>query len=479
MLNLKSSKNVEKLVILKIIRNLELHDKYIPEILTGTFAEPEHRMMIFAMKRLYEKKVSITAKNILLFISKEPESYAFARRYKYNFPDLNIFEQIITFELETNEYSTELFEDFYKLHLQLAFRRFVDKRLKSIRHLNDTNLEGDIYIVEEAKSIIQLHEKFYNKQINFNVNKIRDSANQINKGSAYYPTFSQNINSIIYGWSKGYAASILARSGHGKSTFVTNEARHKIKKNIVNNVAVISTEEEESVFWQRMFALEFGLSLEALRQGLIKISDSQIDIIEKIYGDRIIFKYEINFAKIVQLIYSFTDVQFIIIDHINAIDYPGRGNALANMPGGITKLITHEKKFLKLNPETVILNINQVKEKDLPAIRSHWKCPSYEMAYGSSTTYFAAREWLTLYYPYKDMINRPHEWLKVKAKPTINDLHFVIEKSSFGEIGKGKLHWAGDLALMRDVKKKPTSEFIAPQEDMDFDKIIKDLENKK
>ncbi len=196
----------------------------------------------------------------------------------------------------------------------------------------------------------------------------------------------------MYGWSKGYAASILARSGHGKSTFITNEIRHKIKKNIVDKVAIISTEEEENVFWQRMFAIECGLSLEGMRQGLIKISDSQIEAIQKIYGDRIIFKYEISYGKIIQFLYSLADVQFIVIDHLNAIDYPGRGNALQNMPGGIAKLITQEKKFLKMNPETAIVNVNQVKEKDLPNIRSYWKCPSYEMAYGSSTTYFAARE---------------------------------------------------------------------------------------
>ena len=150
MLNLKNSKQIEKHVLLKIINNLELHERYIPEILTGTFAEPEHRMIAFAMKRLYQKKVSITAKNILLFISKESESYAFARRYKYDFPDLNVFEQIITFELDTNEYSTELFEDFYKLHLELAFRRFVDKRIKSIRNLNDNQLDGALYVTEAA-----------------------------------------------------------------------------------------------------------------------------------------------------------------------------------------------------------------------------------------------------------------------------------------------------------------------------------------
>jgi hypothetical protein len=100
------------------------------------------------------------------------------------------------------------------------------------------------------------------------------------------------------------------------------------------------------------------------------------------------------------------------------------------------------------------------------------------MAYGSSTTYFAAREWLTLYYPWKDMVNRPQEWLKAKVKPDIVDLHFEVQKSSFSEIGKGKLYWAGDLALMQDVKKKSTTEFIAPQEEMDLDKIIRDLGRK-
>ena len=476
MLNLKNSKQIEKHVLLKLINNPELHDEYIPSILSGTFAEPEHRMIIFAIKQLYQKKIHITAKNILMYISKESDAYAFAHKYKYDFPDLNIFEQIITFGLETNEYSTELFEDFYKLHLELAFRRFVDKRIKSIRVYNDTRLSGAYYVTENAKAIIQLYEKFFNKQLDNKKNSIRNSAKQVNKGSSFYPTWSQNINSIMYGWSKGYPASILARSGHGKSTFVTNEVRHKIRRNIVDKVAIISTEEEESVFWQRMFALECGLSLEGMRQGLVKIADSHIAIVEKMYEGRIKFFYEISYGKIIQLLYSLSDTQFIVLDHLNAIDYPGRGNALQNMPGGITKLITQEKKFLKVNPETVIVNINQVKEKDLPAIRSYWKCPSYEMAYGSSTTYFAAREWLTLYYPYIDMVNRPQEWLKVKKKPDIVDLHFEVQKTSFSEVGKGKLYWAKNLALMEDVKKKPTTEFIAPQENIDFDKIIETLE---
>jgi len=476
LLNLKNSDQVEKSVLLKLINNPELHEEYIPRILSGTFAKPEHRMIIFAIKQLYQKKINITAKNILLYISKESEAYAFAHKYKYDFSDLNVFEQIISTGLETGEYSTELFEDFYKLHLQVAFRRFVDKQVKSIRYCNDHHLNGAYSVVENAKAVIQLYEKFFNNQSAIQTGNIKSSARQINRGSSFYPTWSQNINSIMYGWSKGYPASILARSGHGKSTFVTNEVRHKIRKNIVDKVAIISTEEEESVFWQRMFALECGLSLAGMRRGLIKVSDSQITAVEKMYEGRISFYHEINYGRIIQLMYSLSDTQLIIFDHLNAIDYPGRGNSLQNMPGGIAKLITQEKKFLKANPESATININQVKEKDMPAMRSHWKCPSYEMAFGSTTTYFAAREWLALYYPYKDMVNRPHEWLKVKAKPDITDLHFEIQKSSFSEIGKGKFYWAGDLAIMEDIKRKPSTELIAPQEDINFEEVIKNLE---
>ena len=479
MLNLKNSKQIEKHVLLKIINNPKLHEEYIPNLLTGTFAEPEHRMMAFAMKQLYQKKINITAKNILLFISREAEAYAFASKYKYNFPDLNVFEQIITFELDSNEYSTELFEDFYKLHLELAFRRFVDQRMKSIRYLNDNKLEGAHSVVEEAKSIIQLHDKFFNNQQRVRKDGIGNSAKQINKGNAFYPTWSQSINSIMYGWSKGYPNSMLARSGHGKSTFVTAELRHKIRRGLADKVAIIATEEEESAFWQRVFAAECGLSLEGMRQGLLKVSDSQVEAIKRVYQDKIIFEHEVSYSKVIQLLHSMSDVQFIVIDHINAIDYPGRGNPLQNMPGGIAKLITHQKKFLETNSEIAIVNVNQVKEKDLPAMRTHWKCPSYEMAYGSSTTYFAAREWLTLYYPWKDMVNHPHEWLKAKVKPDINDLYFEVQKSSFSEIGKGKLYWAGDLALMQDAKKKVTTDFVAPQEDMNFDEMLKNLEKKK
>lgn len=407
------------------------------------------------MKQLYIKKIPISEENILLYFVKEKDVRAF--RWKHKIPVVTQEEILEVTDIMSlgKEDSQDFFNDIYDSLADVAFRRFVYNNVKDILyHIGFVNHQ--IEIANIAKAIAMLYPILRRSKIKTkrsSTNGIKTAAININQAETTIPTFSKEINKYTMGWSRGYPNALLARSSHGKSTFIFNEIRHKVTHNIVGKIAVISPEENDTTFWRRAFANEYNISTSLMRAGLVKITDEQVWGIEKKYEGRVDFFHEgmVKYSNVVDLLFSLEDYEMIIIDHVTAIEYPGSGNQMQNLTGGIISLVHRENDFLSKNKQATIINVNQVREKDIEqSIKSYWKAPTYTMAYGNSVTYVACREWITLYYPYRDLINRSNEWMGVQDLPTINDLHIMVEKSSFGDIGSGVLQFIPEYAKVMD-----------------------------
>lgn len=462
---------VEGMFLRKLVYNPEWH-KLIKHMLPGIFSVPAHKYICYAMKKLESKGIRITANNIVLYISKETDVSVFRRKLKLPMADPQEIEDILT-DMEKDT-SAELIDQAYENIIDLAYRRFTKEALSEIAwrmQFMDKGAEIAALCSATARTYHTLTAHKRVLKLAKRTSGISEAAHSINTAGRTIPTFSKGINRYIGGWTRGWANVLMARSGHGKSNFITNEARHKIDKGIVDKVAIISSEEGRDVFWTRMFASVFNLSTSSMRAGIAKATKEQEQELEAMYGDKILFENYVKYKDVVELLFSLRDYELIYIDHINAIEYPGNGNAIANMIGNIPSLISREKEFLKSNPESVIININQVAEKQIEgSIKDYWKMPHHELAYGNSVSWVACREWVTLYYPYKDICNRPNEWVHVDPlqKPTNTDLYVKVEKSSFTDMGEAQLYFDFEHSKMTDAtpKGEVKSQITAIQEEM-------------
>ncbi len=459
---------IEKIFIRRVIlSNSPLLDKILP----GVFTEPAVQVLCWIAKTLKQSNIRVTYNNVTLFFIKEKYRIKrFMQKMKVA-PSLEEIVNIINPDIIEPQYETspEFLEEVFESIKEDTFRRFAEQRAEDIKRLSE--IPGKSYeIIANAKAITKLHEIF--SSIKIEEDWITKSAVALNS-VRIIPTAFKDINHYIFGWSRGYPNAILARSSHGKSTFITNEIKYQLSKGL--KVALISVEENPETVWQRFFCNEFHISITDLKLGTIKITPEQIQTIKEKYGNLAL--YHANMVYYNQVLTTLNrivkDMDIIFIDHINAIKYPGGSNDIANMPGGIVSLINAQKMILTEHKQCTIINVNQVSEKQIANIPSYWKMPDYTMAYGNTVSYFASREWITLYYPYRDLINRPSEWVGVIDLPSPNELYFAVEKSSTGTIGGGILEFIPEYAKILDRKKK------FPQVQIQQEELFNEITNKK
>jgi replicative DNA helicase len=167
---------------------------------------------------------------------------------------------------------------------------------------------------------------------------------------------------------------------------------------------------------------------------------------------------DINQARLLK------DGEQIYVDHLQSIEYPGRANPLMNMIGEIPGLILFEERIAK-QKNISIINLSQVGDKEIARSERFSKRPRYHDAYGSSVLYQKAREFLAVYYPYKDYDENPQTFYG--NAPTINDYEVGIEKSSFSALGIIHLNFDYEYSKFSDKtvgKAKLKTDFVAPDE---------------
>jgi len=219
------------------------------------------------------------------------------------------------------------------------------------------------------------------------------------KHQAYLPTSSHILNSALGGWSRGFANSLIGKPSHGKSTFMTWDSVIGIMSKRLSDVDVISPEEPEETFWKRVFSIFLQIPSSVLRKGNYTITKEQVTALKKTFEGKLRFHEQNKLVDVVDLLHSLSmKSEFIWIDHLNVVHYPKE-----DMYNGIITLVNEEKDFLRLNKDSVIVNLSQANTKKM--LEKGRLVPQKEDAYNSSVLEHAAREFLSIYYPYVDATN--------------------------------------------------------------------------
>lgn len=348
----------------------------------------------------------------------------------------------------------------YKQLLSSAFTRFVSDAVFDMDEANRQYNQNKV--LAKAKGIIKVNEIIYNKITNSGkTDQLENAREFINNPDEYIRTMSQALNTIMGGFTRRYVDTIGAKSGHCKSSFTDANAVQNLLSGKIQQVTIISPEESADLRWRRVFASVCKIPISQMRQKSAEITDEHIRMIRDKLGDKLIIIDGVYSLAETVAVMNDSMSDMILIDHINALTYPGRGNSMENMIGGIPGLVNIEKKIAK-DKNISIVNLSQVNDKQIQRSDRLLKAPRYWDLYGSSALYHASRELLMLFYPIKDY---EQEGIQVEKPPTINDIEVRVEKSSFTQTGKVNMHFEPEFNIFKDknVGARNTN-YVAPKE---------------
>lgn len=460
----------ERVYITKIFHNEKLH-KELEHVSPSLFTDGKRRLIVYLMKRLFLSKNAINIDNMLIYNSQPDEHYlAFIRKtysckhgeegkYLLNVDSLNdiLYDPMA-------DSSDNLF-DIVKENLHiLAFARFVAQQVDEIKygisyHTKDHHAD----ILARTKGIQTFHKLLFTNETSRR-NQLEETKHRINSNDEYISTSSQLLNSQIGGFTRGFVDAIIGKSGHGKSTWTDYNIVHTLMAGKLNKIVKITPEEPADFTWRRVISMICGLSTTGMRNKLVKITDAHIKKVSDLLSGKIKIYDNIYKLKDIKEIIRVCDGDQIYVDHLQSIEYGGKGNALANMIGQIPDLILFEERIAK-QKNISIVNLSQVGDKEIARSERFSKRPRYHDAYGSSILYQKAREFLAVYYPYKDYDENPNSFFG--NAPTYTDYEIGVEKSSFSALGIIHLEFDYEYSKFKDkVKniKKLKTDYIAPSE---------------
>jgi hypothetical protein len=454
-----NSEIFEKAYIVWLFHKPELREKYLEQTLPATFLDPTKRIIIFAMKKLTEQKVEITVPNLVLYITSNDQALEnFLRKHKSKRPDESVIYSMI-YDTEISA-SPDLFEQAKKYIINYAFARYVQDRITDIQYQNARPGQNNNIIVGACRSIIKVHD-ILNGRIETKRNQLEETMSLVNATDEYVRTSSQKLNSLIGGWTRGYIATLIAKSGHTKSTWIDYDTVQSLLSGKISSASIISPEESASTRWRRIIAMICKIPTTAMRQKTALITEENIKHVKEILADRLfIYDEATKYKEVLELMNSIKTDK-IVIDHLQAIDYPGTGDFLMRMIGNIPAVIDFEKRQAKQRHQ-VIINLSQVNDKEIQRSERLIKAPRYWDAYGSSVLYQASREFLALWYPYKDQDDNA---MGIQTGNfSVNDIRMSVEKSSFTSIGKVKLLYNPEYATFMDAEHVKNQDYTPPEE---------------
>lgn len=455
----------ERACILKLFHNQHLLVKYLDDIYPNVFLDRNYRLVIYLMKQLNRKKVAITIDNmVMLCVNPDEQLLAFVKRHNCK---LLSYEELHDILYEPGYNTTDtMFEAAREEVLNRAFARFVEEVVSEIKYYNSyTRISYQPVILGKARAISKVHNLLYGLEKDHN--QLEEAKELINSNSEYVATSSQLLNSYIGGFTRKFVASVIAKSGHSKSSWIDYNILHNLSKGRIGKVVKITPEEDGATQYRRYIAMICKISTTAMRMKTIKITDEHIAIVEKALGGRLkIYDNIFKLKDIMEVMHSLEGVDMLVVDHLQTIDYPGNRSAMENMIGGIPGLVNFQKRIAK-SKNMVIVNVSQVNDKDIARSDRIVKAPRYYDAYGSSILYQASREFLALWYPFRDWED---SIITPQKPPSPNDIQVSVEKSSFTRVGKMMLHFQMEYNMFADKSTKQLGQldYVAPQEESLF-----------
>ncbi len=460
--NYPDSDVLERAMLLWLFHDKELREQHLDKILPAMFLHPTRRLLIYVMQKMKDKEVEITVPTIVLFIQNNVETLKlFIQRNKIIIPDENGIRDIL-FDPEINVKNKDYFDGVFKDLIRYAFARFVEDKVSEIQFENSYPGKYESGILAKAKGIIKVHDMLHGK-IGDKRDQLNETRELINNSDEYISTSSQVLNSYIGGWTRGYVATVIAKSGHTKSSWIDYDTSHSLLSGKISSAVIISPEEIASTRWRRLIAMIFKIPTSMMRQKLVQVSDEHIKKIREIFKDKLIIYDQVTKYKDILDLMSTLKCDKVIVDHLQSIEYPGTKDYLGNMIGNIPGIIDFEKRIAKLR-KMVIINLSQVGDKEIQRSDRLSKAPRYYDAYGSSVLYQASREFLSIYYPFRDYEDNP--MIFGANPPTINDISCSIEKSSFSKLGKVRWNFDPEFNTFTDKPSKHLGKenYIPPAE---------------
>lgn len=436
---------IEKSVLVKLFHNKSLQKKYLPDLLPVLFSDKTRRLIAFVMTELLKRNSEISAENVLIYLT-DVKVKAFMKKYFISLPTKDeIYDEL--YDPSVNS-SLDLFEEAYaELHNE-AFAHFVEGLNKDFTY--DLGYKDTAGILARARAIEKVHKIIFRSKYKNKNDQIGDTIKGL--GISQYQRFSSpKLTGILGGFSKGFPCTVIGRPSHNKSTFFsTNESCWNIKHGILDRVDIISPEEPPSVFWRRVLAYELKIELYKLIQGLAVPSKEEVQKVRDTYEGKLFF-HEIRTLQGIKEFVSSVKTDRIVIDHVNCVQYP-RDDAY----NGIINLVNFEKDWLADNRESVIINLSQVNTKEMKKKGRLFPCK--EDAYNSTVLEQASREFLSIYYPHLDSIDKENQKLMVGKKiPMEKDIvQISIEKNSFGNLGIVNFKYHYDYGIFEDTKDDST-----------------------
>lgn len=450
---------LERAYLVWMFHKPELRERYLMKTLPSIFLDPSKRLVLYTMQRMNEINMEITVPNITLYMQNPNEALEnFIKKHKARrLTEAEISNLVYDMEI-TND--TSLFDMAKEYLITFAFARFVEDRMNDIKWWNSYPGEYNNAIVGASKSIIKVYD-ILSGRLEIKRDQLAETMELINSDDEYVSTSSQALNAYLGGWTRGYVATVIAKSGHTKSSWIDYDIIQSLLTNKVKTVAIISPEESAATRWRRIIAMICRIPTTAMRQKTVQITQDHINVVRDKFKDRLfIYDNAFKYKDVIDLMQQIK-VDKLVIDHLQSIDYPGTGDFLARMIGNIPAIIDFQKKLAKQR-NMVIINLSQVNDKDIQRSDRLMKAPRYWDAYGSSVLYQASREFLALWYPYKDYEDNPISF--GAHAPTINDVKISIEKSSFSRIGKVELLFEPEFNTFRDKPKHIKGDYIPPKE---------------
>ena len=456
-----NSEILERAYIVWMFHRPEIRAKYLAQTLPGMFLDPAKRIVIHVLQKLVEKSIEVTVPNMVLYMSSaDPGLDAFIKKHKTKRLDEQQLTSLV-YDMEITS-NAELFETAKNYIINYAFARYVQDRMADMEYYNSYPGSYNASIVGACKSIIKIHDVL-NGRLEVQRNQLDEAMALVNSPDEYISTSSQQLNALIGGWTRGYVATLIAKSGHTKSTWIDYDTVQSLLTNKIRSAAIITPEESASTRWRRIIAMICKIPTSAMRQKTAILTDEQIKRVRELLvdsGKLIIYDEAFKYKDVLDLLSSIK-ADKIVIDHLQSIDFPGTGDFLARMIGNIPGLIDYEKKQAKQRNQ-VIINLSQVNDKDIQRSDRLIKAPRYWDAYGSSVLYQASREFLALWYPYKDQDEN-----SIGIAPqtfTVSDVRMSVEKSSFSSIGKVKLLYNPEFSTFKDAASVKNRDYIPPEE---------------
>ena len=455
-----NSEVLERAYLVWMYHNKQLRDKYLMNTMPGIFLNADRRLIIFVMQKLVEAEIEVTIPNMVIYLqSQNAHITSFLKKHKTKLlSESQISDMIMDMEITSKP---DLFSIAYDYLRKYAFARFVEDRMEQIKYWNSYPGDYNSSIIASAKAIPKLYEILSGKSGDKKT-QLEEAMNMVNSTDEYIRTSSQELNRKIGGFSRGYIATLIAKSGHGKSSWSDFNAVQCLKTNKVNSITILSPEESAATRWRRIIALLCEIPTTGMRQKSAKITQEHIEKVKEVLGDRLkIYDNVFKYKEAVDLMQS-DKSDMLILDHMQALEYPGVGDFMARMIGNIPGLVDIQKKIAK-QKNKVILNLSQVNDKDIQRSDRLVKAPRYWDAYGSSVLYQASREFLALWYPMKD----EEESSISTGRWTINDMVVNVEKASFGGTGKISLRFEPEYNNFLDVAKKSNAkeDYTPPKEE--------------